>query len=158
MFIKVTVCVVIVAVLSGSAFGQEELSTGIGSKDVSFGETDCVQVTGAAVPSNPGHTLKRLYLEFKSNLPDGSHIELWWTSGVGAPWDGEGVILDTWVMEETTGSLVKLDLGAWIANAGTGTLYLREGSASDEDASVLDASAVTELSIAARFKATPDDL
>ena len=55
-------------------------------------------------------------------------------------------------MSGRNGSLVRLSLEPWIDSGGLGTLYLREGVASDEDSKDLEAASVSEIKINARFR------
>ena len=137
--------------LASSTLAEVTPGTSVGAQDVSWADDDAVEITGVALPTKADHKLRRAYLEFQSDLPAGSHIELWWTDQSGAPWENGGEILDLWVMEEATGTQVRLNLAGWVKRSGTGKLYLREGIASYEDVSELDAESMSSMLVKSRF-------
>ena len=151
MSIKLNIALALMLSIATTAFSEVTLGTSVGTKDVSWDQADAVEVTNATLPTRLDHNLRRAYLEFRSDLPAGSHIELWWTDQTGAPWDTGGDILDLWVMEEATGTQVKLSLKGWIKRGGSGKLYLREGIASNEDGSELVSEGIDSILIQPRF-------
>ena len=154
MRVKLILVMCVVALSTSLALSQGSTPASLGSTDVSFGQDGCVKIAGASMPTKIGKTVSSAYLEFKSDLPAGSHIELWQSasSSSEAPWTEGGELLDTWVITTRTGSLVKLSLEPWIDSGASATLYLREGAAGVEDSSDLEAKNVSEVKIKARFR------
>ena len=93
MLYKKNLAIALILSLASPGFA-EVTGTSVGAEDVSWTGVDAVEITGAVLPTKVDHQLRRAYLEFQIDLPEGSHLELWWTDQSGAPWENGGEILD----------------------------------------------------------------